>query len=98
MNLIYEKSIAGYPYNLDFNYGVLSQLQQHIGDYGFDPWVFEVGVLDRFAIGFGEKWVLEIYNKLWNMVYLFASTFVKNLKYGLNDFNGESCSKKLENK
>lgn len=56
---------AGYPYNLDFDYGALSQLQHfsinNLGDpfiesnYGVHSRQFEVGVLDWFA----RLWELE---------------------------------------
>ena len=55
----YQKSLIGYPYNLDFNYGALAQLQHfsinNLGDpfiesnYGVHSRQFEVGVLDWFA-------------------------------------------------
>lgn len=57
--------LAGYPYNLDFDYGALSQLQHfsinNLGDpfiesnYGVHSRQFEVGVLDWFA----RLWELE---------------------------------------
>ena len=63
--LIYEISIPGYPYNLDFDYGALSQLQHfsinNLGDpfiesnYGVHSRQFEIGVLDWFA----RLWELE---------------------------------------
>ena len=50
---------AGYPYNLDFDYGALAQLPHfsinNLGDpfiesnYGVHSRKFEVGVLDWFA-------------------------------------------------
>lgn len=56
---------AGYPYNLDFDYGALSQLQHfsinNLGDpfiesnYGVHSRQFEVGVLDWFA----RLWEIE---------------------------------------
>lgn len=56
---------TGYPYNLDFDYGALSQLQHfsinNLGDpfiesnYGVHSRQFEVGVLDWFA----RLWELE---------------------------------------
>ncbi|RDX90573.1 Serine decarboxylase 1, partial [Mucuna pruriens] len=62
---LYEKSITGYPYNLDFDYGALSQLQHfsinNLGDpfiesnYGVHSRQFEVGVLNWFA----RLWELE---------------------------------------
>lgn len=71
--LIYEKSIAGYPYNLDFDYGALSQLQHfsinNLGDpfiesnYGVHSRQFEVGVLDWFA----RLWELEK-NEYWGYI------------------------------
>jgi histidine decarboxylase len=68
----YRKSLTektkyhlGYPYNLDFDYGALSQLQHfsinNLGDpfiesnYGVHSRQFEVGVLDWFA----RLWELE---------------------------------------
>lgn len=58
-NLHLQKSLIGYPYNLDFNYGALAQLQHfsinNLGDpfiesnYGVHSRQFEVGVLDWFA-------------------------------------------------
>ncbi|TKY59543.1 Serine decarboxylase [Spatholobus suberectus] len=68
----YRKSLTertnyhlGYPYNLDFDYGALSQLQHfsinNLGDpfiesnYGVHSRQFEVGVLDWFA----QLWELE---------------------------------------
>jgi len=55
----------GYPYNLDFDYGALAQLQHfsinNLGDpfiesnYGVHSRQFEVGVLDWFA----RLWELE---------------------------------------
>ena len=58
-------SDEGYPYNLDFDYGALSQLQHfsinNLGDpfiesnYGVHSRQFEVGVLDWFA----RLWELE---------------------------------------
>ena len=57
--------ILGYPYNLDFDYGALSQLQHfsinNLGDpfiesnYGVHSRKFEVGVLDWFA----QLWEIE---------------------------------------
>lgn len=57
--------LAGYPYNLDFDYGALSQLQHfsinNLGDpfiesnYGVHSRQFEVGVLDWFA----RLWEIE---------------------------------------
>lgn len=71
--MIYEKSIAGYPYNLDFDYGALSQLQHfsinNLGDpfiesnYGVHSRQFEVGVLDWFA----RLWELEK-NEYWGYI------------------------------
>lgn len=62
---MYEKSITGYPYNLNFDYDALSQLQHfsinNLGDpfiesnYGVHSRQFEVGVLDWFA----RLWELE---------------------------------------
>ncbi|KAG1369782.1 serine decarboxylase 1 [Cocos nucifera] len=73
----YRKSLVertkhhlGYPYNLDFDYGALSQLQHfsinNLGDpfiesnYGVHSRQFEVGVLDWFArlweLGRNEYW------------------------------------------
>ncbi|KAL8130543.1 hypothetical protein V2J09_019698 [Rumex salicifolius] len=59
------KNHLGYPYNLDFDYGALSQLQHfsinNLGDpfiesnYGVHSRQFEVGVLDWFA----RLWELE---------------------------------------
>jgi len=56
---------AGYPYNLDFDYGALAQLQHfsinNLGDpfiesnYGIHSRQFEVGVLDWFS----RLWELE---------------------------------------
>ncbi|XLT09716.1 hypothetical protein HN51_055509, partial [Arachis hypogaea] len=68
----YKKSLTertkhhlGYPYNLDFDYGALSQLQHfsinNLGDpfiesnYGVHSRQFEVGVLDWFA----QLWEIE---------------------------------------
>jgi histidine decarboxylase len=58
-------SHEGYPYNLDFDYGALAQLQHfsinNLGDpfiesnYGVHSRQFEVGVLDWFA----HLWELE---------------------------------------
>jgi histidine decarboxylase len=57
--------LVGYPYNLDFDYGALAQLQHfsinNLGDpfiesnYGVHSRQFEVGVLDWFA----RLWDLE---------------------------------------
>jgi histidine decarboxylase len=57
--------MTGYPYNLDFNYGALAELQHfsinNLGDpfiesnYGVHSRQFEVGVLDWFA----HLWELE---------------------------------------
>jgi hypothetical protein len=64
-SLPYFHYAAGYPYNLDFDYGALSQLQHfsinNLGDpfiesnYGVHSRQFEVGVLDWFA----RLWELE---------------------------------------
>ena len=66
-------SITGYPYNLDFDYGALSQLQHfsinNLGDpfiesnYGVHSRQFEVGVLDWFA----RLWELEK-NEYWGYI------------------------------
>jgi hypothetical protein len=58
-------SVIGYPYNLDFDYGALGQLQHfsinNLGDpfiesnYGVHSRQFEVGVLDWFA----RLWEIE---------------------------------------
>lgn len=58
-------SYTGYPYNLDFDYGALGQLQHfsinNLGDpfiesnYGVHSRQFEVGVLDWFA----RLWEIE---------------------------------------
>lgn len=71
--LIYEKFIPGYPYNLDFDYGALTQLQHfsinNLGDpfiesnYGVHSRQFEVGVLDWFA----RLWELEK-NEYWGYI------------------------------
>ncbi|XP_002976233.2 serine decarboxylase 1 [Selaginella moellendorffii] len=63
----------GYPYNLDFDYGALSQLQHfsinNLGDpfiesnYGVHSRQFEVGVLDWFA----RLWELEK-NEYWGYI------------------------------
>ncbi|KAJ1402294.1 Pyridoxal-phosphate binding site [Sesbania bispinosa] len=63
----------GYPYNLDFDYGALSQLQHfsinNLGDpfiesnYGVHSRQFEVGVLDWFA----RLWELEK-NQYWGYI------------------------------
>ena len=57
--------VTGYPYNLDFDYGALGQLQHfsinNLGDpfiesnYGVHSREFEVGVLDWFA----RLWEIE---------------------------------------
>lgn len=57
--------LTGYPYNLDFDYGALAQLQHfsinNLGDpfiesnYGVHSREFEVGVLDWFA----RLWEIE---------------------------------------
>lgn len=70
---IYELPIAGYPYNLDFDYGALSQLQHfsinNLGDpfiesnYGVHSRQFEVGVLDWFA----RLWEIEK-NEYWGYI------------------------------
>lgn len=64
---------AGYPYNLDFDYGALSQLQHfsinNLGDpfiesnYGVHSRQFEVGVLDWFA----RLWEIE-QNEYWGYI------------------------------
>ncbi|WJX21982.1 histidine decarboxylase [Trifolium repens] len=76
----YRKSLTertkyhlGYPYNLDFDYGALSQLQHfsinNLGDpfiesnYGVHSRQFEVGVLDWFA----RLWELEK-NEYWGYI------------------------------
>lgn len=76
----YRKSLVertkhhlGYPYNLDFDYGALSQLQHfsinNLGDpfiesnYGVHSRQFEVGVLDWFA----RLWELER-NEYWGYI------------------------------
>ncbi|XP_057429878.1 serine decarboxylase 1 [Lotus japonicus] len=76
----YKKSLTertkhhlGYPYNLDFDYGALSQLQHfsinNLGDpfiesnYGVHSRQFEVGVLDWFA----RLWELEK-NEYWGYI------------------------------
>lgn len=60
-----ESGGVGYPYNLDFDYGALGQLQHfsinNLGDpfiesnYGVHSRPFEVGVLDWFA----RLWEIE---------------------------------------
>ncbi|KAK8951775.1 Histidine decarboxylase [Platanthera zijinensis] len=67
------KHHLGYPYNLDFEYGALSQLQHfsinNLGDpfiesnYGVHSRQFEVGVLDWFA----RLWELEK-NEYWGYI------------------------------
>ncbi|KAL7176212.1 hypothetical protein ACSBR2_029713 [Camellia fascicularis] len=67
------KHHLGYPYNLDFDYGALSQLQHfsinNLGDpfiesnYGVHSRQFEVGVLDWFA----RLWEIEN-NKYWGYI------------------------------
>ncbi|CAA7396876.1 unnamed protein product [Spirodela intermedia] len=67
------KHHLGYPYNLDFEYGALSQLQpfsiNNLGDpfiesnYGVHSRQFEVGVLDWFA----RLWELEK-NEYWGYI------------------------------
>lgn len=67
------KHHLGYPYNLDFDYGALSQLQHfsinNLGDpfiesnYGVHSRQFEVGVLDWFA----RLWELEK-NEYWGYI------------------------------
>ncbi|KAM4098155.1 hypothetical protein ACJW30_07G055300 [Castanea mollissima] len=67
------KHHLGYPYNLDFNYGALAQLQHfsinNLGDpfiesnYGVHSRQFEVGVLDWFA----RLWELEK-NEYWGYI------------------------------
>lgn len=64
---------TGYPYNLDFDYGALSQLQHfsinNLGDpfiesnYGVHSRQFEVGVLDWFA----RLWEIEK-NDYWGYI------------------------------
>lgn len=64
---------VGYPYNLDFEYGALAQLQHfsinNLGDpfiesnYGVHSRQFEVGVLDWFA----RLWDLEK-NEYWGYI------------------------------
>ncbi len=64
---------TGYPYNLDFDYGALAQLQHfsinNLGDpfiesnYGVHSRQFEVGVLDWFA----RLWELEK-DKYWGYI------------------------------
>lgn len=66
-------SLAGYPYNLDFDYGDLAQLQHfsinNLGDpfiesnYGVHSRPFEVGVLDWFA----RLWEIEK-NEYWGYI------------------------------
>lgn len=66
-------SVAGYPYNLDFDYGALAQLQHfsinNLGDpfiesnYGVHSRQFEVGVLDWFA----RLWEIEK-NEYWGYI------------------------------
>ena len=66
-------SLAGYPYNLDFDYGALAQLQRfsinNLGDpfiesnYGVHSRPFEVGVLDWFA----RLWEIEK-NEYWGYI------------------------------
>ncbi|KAK9989195.1 hypothetical protein SO802_029434 [Lithocarpus litseifolius] len=68
-----QKSLIGYPYNLDFDYGALAQLQHFsiniLGDpfiesnYGVHSRQFEVGVLDWFA----RLWELEK-NEYWGYI------------------------------
>ena len=63
--LIQNSTPSGYPYNLDFDYGELAQLQHfsinNLGDpfiesnYGVHSRQFEVGVLDWFA----RLWEIE---------------------------------------
>lgn len=65
--------LAGYPYNLDFDYGALVQLQHfsinNLGDpfiesnYGVHSRQFEVGVLDWFA----RLWEIEK-NDYWGYI------------------------------
>jgi len=65
--------LEGYPYNLDFDYGALGQLQHfsinNLGDpfiesnYGVHSRQFEVGVLDWFA----RLWDLEK-DKYWGYI------------------------------
>lgn len=65
--------VSGYPYNLDFDYGALAQLQHfsinNLGDpfiesnYGVHSRQFEVGVLDWFA----RLWELEN-NEYWGYI------------------------------
>ncbi|KAK8491124.1 hypothetical protein V6N13_125911 [Hibiscus sabdariffa] len=67
------KHHLGYPYNLDFDYGALAQLQHfsinNLGDpfiesnYGVHSRQFEVGVLDWFA----RLWEIEE-NKYWGYI------------------------------
>lgn len=67
------KHHLGYPYNLDFDYGALGQLQHfsinNLGDpfiesnYGVHSRQFEVGVLDWFA----RLWELEM-NEYWGYI------------------------------
>ncbi|KAL6211250.1 hypothetical protein ACLB2K_016477 [Fragaria x ananassa] len=67
------KHHLGYPYNLDFDYGALSQLQHfsinNLGDpfiesnYGVHSRQFEVGVLDWFA----RLWEIEK-NEYWGYI------------------------------
>lgn len=67
------KCTAGYPYNLDFDYGALGQLQHfsinNLGDpfiesnYGVHSREFEVGVLDWFA----RLWEIEK-DKYWGYI------------------------------
>ncbi|KAL2511914.1 Serine decarboxylase [Abeliophyllum distichum] len=67
------KNHLGYPYNLDFEYGALAQLQHfsinNLGDpfiesnYGVHSREFEVGVLDWFA----RLWELEK-NEYWGYI------------------------------
>jgi hypothetical protein len=66
-------SLAGYPCNLDFDYGALAQLQHfsinNLGDpfiegnYGVHSRLFEVGVLDWFA----RLWEIEK-NEYWGYI------------------------------
>lgn len=68
-----QKSLVGYPYNLDFDYGVLAQLQHFFINSLRDPFIesnygvhlrqFEVGVLDWFA----RLWELEK-NEYWGYI------------------------------
>ncbi|KAE8652903.1 hypothetical protein Csa_022669 [Cucumis sativus] len=70
----------GYPYNLDFDYGALSQLQHfsinNLGDpfiesnYGVHSRQFEVGVLDWFA----RLWEIEK-NEYWDILQIVERSF-----------------------